>query len=141
MIDYIDRIVANGKQEDMECLSEMLVELLEDVKETKPVIYKKYKTKLKGMAYDYKVDRELAQEIVQEMRPIGQYWTIEEIATAIGNDMHSVEEMYVVMNSLVNDYKDILGVENPEIYIKMAHAWLDDVDAKEHKFWNYFVKN
>lgn len=47
--------------------------------------------------------------------------------------------MYVVMNSLANDYQDIISLEDAETYIKMAHAWLDDVDQKEHKLWKYFV--
>lgn len=140
MRDYIDKIVKNGNQEDMECLTTMFVDLMSEVKDSKPTLYKKYRTKLMGMAYNYKIDEELAHEIVEDMRPLGEYWDVETVKSVIGNDMHSLEEMYVVMNSLANDYKDVISVEEAETYVKMAHAWLDDVDGKEHKFWNYFVK-
>lgn len=26
-----------------------------------------------------------------------------------------------------------------DTYVKMTNAWLNDVDAKEHKVWKYFV--
>ena len=58
----------------------------------------------------------------------------------VGNDNHRLEDMYVVMNSLVNDYQSVVNPEEVETYIKMAHAWLDDVDGKQNKVWWYFVK-
>lgn len=30
-------------------------------------------------------------------------------------------------------------IEDVDTYVKMAYAWLDDVDAKEHKVWKYFI--
>lgn len=140
MKEYIDKIVKNGKQQDMECLSEMLVDLLYDKKETDYDEFRKYKNKIKGMAYDYKIDKELAEEIVKDMKPLGEYWNMETVASVIGNDSHRLEDMYVVMNSLVNDYQNVVSPEEVETYIKMAHAWLDDVDGKENKIWWYFVK-
>ena len=140
MKEYIDKIVKNGKQQDMECLSEMLVDLLYDKKETDYDEFRKYKNKIKGMAYDYKIDKELAEEIVKDMKPLGEYWDMETVASVIGNDSHRLEDMYVVMNSLVNDYQNVVSPEEVETYIKMAHAWLDDVDGKANKIWWYFVK-
>lgn len=140
MKEYIDKIVKNGKQQDMECLSEMLVDLLYDKKETDYDEFRKYKNKIKGMAYDYKIDKELAEEIVKDMKPLGEYWDMETVASVIGNDSHRLEDMYVVMNSLVNDYQNVVSPEEVETYIKMAHAWLDDVDGKENKIWWYFIK-
>ena len=70
------------------------------------------------------------------------FWLLNDIGTiksVIGNDNHRLEDMYVVMNNLANDYQDIISLEDAETYIKMAHAWLDDVDQKEHKLWKYFV--
>ena len=73
------------------------------------------------------------------MKPLGEYWSMETIASVIGNDTHRLEDMYVVMNSLANDYQNVVSLDNVETYIKMAHAWLDDVDQKEHKLWKYFI--
>ena len=38
------------------------------------------------------------------------------------------EEFILTINMLYSDYKDILG-SSPEIYVKMAKAFLDDKDA------------
>ena len=140
MKEYIKKIVQIGKPEDMDCLSDILVDLLYEVKETNYDEFKKYKKKIKGMAYDYKIDEELAHEIVEDMKPLGEYWNRETVASVIGNDNHRLEDMYVVMNSLVNDYQSVVNPEEVETYIKMAHAWLDDVDGKQNKVWWYFIK-
>ena len=136
---YIQMVVNNGKQEDMECLSDILSDVIYLMKDEHYDMYKKYKNKIKGMAYNYQIDKELAHEIVKNMKPLGEYWNMDTVISVIGNNNHRAEDMYVVMNSLANDYQDIISLEDAETYIKMAHAWLDDVDQKEHKLWKYFV--
>lgn len=136
---YISRIVQNGRQEDMEELGDIFSDVMYELKEYNKEDYMEYKHKLCGMAYDYQIDEHMAHEIVEDMKPLGEYWNMDTIKSVIGNDNHRVEDMYVVMNSLANDYKDIINLEDAETYIKMAHAWLDDLDAKEHKLWKYFV--
>lgn len=140
MKEYLKTIINNGKQEDMECLEDILIDALYEMKENNYDNFKKYKNKIKGMAYNYKVDKELAEEIVEDMKPLGEYWNMETIASVIQNDMHRLEDMYIVMNSLVNDYQNAISTEDVETYIKMAHAWLDDVDGHNNKVWWYFVK-
>ena len=140
MKEYLDRIVATGSKEDMDCLGEILIDSLYEMKESDHSKYKKYKNKIKGMAYNYQLDKELAYEIVEDMKPLGEYWNMETIASVIGNDNHRLEDMYVVMNSLVNDYQNVVSPDEVETYIKMAHAWLDDIDGKEHKVWKYFME-
>ena len=137
---YVKMIVDNGRPEDMECLSDILCDIMYILKDEHYEEYKKYKNKIKGMAYNYTIDKEMGEEIVEDMKPLGEYWDIETIKSVIGNDTHRLEDMYVVMNSLANDYKDIIDLESAETYIKMAHAWLDDVDGKKHKIWKYFVE-
>ena len=140
MKEYLQRIVNNGKKEDMECLGDILIDSLYEMKENDYEKFKKYKNKIKGMAYGYKVDKELAKEIVDDMKPLGEYWTMETIASVVINNPHRIEDMYVVMNSLVNDYQNVVSPDEVETYIKMANAWIDDPDAHENKIWWYFVK-
>jgi hypothetical protein len=140
MKEYIEKIVANGKQEDMDCLSDILVDSLYKIKEFDYNDFKKYKIKIKGMAYNYQIDDELAQEIVRDMKPLGEYWDMQTIQSVIGNDNHRLCDMYVVMNSLANDYQSIISLDDAETYVKMARAWLDDIDGKTNKVWWYFVK-
>lgn len=138
---YIDRIVQTGNQEDMECLKDILSNTIYELKEYNKKDYKKYANKIKGMAYNYQIDEEMAREIVGDMKPIGEYWSMETVTSAIGNDNHRLEDMYVVLNSLYNDYSNIIDTSDTETYVKLARAWLDDVDGKEHKLWKYFVED
>lgn len=140
MKEYIDKIVNNGKPEDMDKLSNILIDLLKDMKNYNYDEYRKYKNEIKGMAYDYKIDEELAEDIVEDMKPLGEFWDINTVKSVIRTDNHRLEDMYVVMNSLVNDYQNVVNPEEVETYIKMAHAWLDDIDGKQNKVWWYFVK-
>ena len=139
MKEYIEKIVANGKQEDMDCLSDIMIDLLYHLKETDHDEYKKYKTKIVGMAHNYTIDDELAHEIVEDMKPKGEYWSKETIKSVVG-DITNLDEVYVVMNSLVNDYGDVISPEDVETYVKMTNAWINDVDGHKNKVWWYFVK-
>ena len=125
----------------MNCLTNIFVDLLNDEKEYNYNDYKKYKNIIIGMAYNYQIDAELAKEIVEDMKPLGEYWDMQTVRNVIGNDMHRLEDMYVVLNSLANDYSKIISLEDVETYINMAHAWIDDVDGKKNKIWKYFVED
>ena len=57
---YIQMIVDDGNQEYMECLSDMLSEIIYKMKEPHHDMYMKYKEKLYGMAYNYEIDEEMA---------------------------------------------------------------------------------
>lgn len=137
---YIEKIGEKKNVEDMNKLGDMLAKIIYDTKDSHPDIYKKYKTQLIGMAYNYEIDKDLAHEIVENMKPLGEYWNMDTIASVIGNDNHRLEDMYVVMNSLANDYQNVVGLDDAETYVKMAHAWLDDIDGHDNKVWWYFVK-
>jgi Glu-tRNA(Gln) amidotransferase subunit E-like FAD-binding protein len=135
MKKYLDMIIKSGKKEDMDCLGDILVELMYELKESNP---KEYKHKIVGMAYNYTIDDDLAHEIVEDMRPKGEYWSKETVESVVGN-VSNLNEIYVVMNSLVNDYADIISPDDVDTYVKMTNAWLNDVDAKPNKVWHYFV--
>lgn len=139
MKDLIYRIVDNGKREDMICLSDILVDLMHEVKEEDHEEYNKYKKKIVGMAYNYSLNDELAHEIVEDMKPLGEYWNKETIESVVGN-VPNIDEIYVVMNSLVNDYGEVISKEDVETYKKMTMAWLNDIDGHENKVWWYFIK-
>ena len=139
MKEYLDMIVNNGKKEDMECLGDMLIDLMYKIKDCDYDLFTKYKNKIIGMAYNYTINEELAHDIVENMKPLGEYWDMDAIKSAVG-DVSNLPEVYVVMNSLVNDYKDIISTEDVSKYIAMTNAWLNDVDGHKNKVWWYFVK-
>lgn len=139
--EYIEKIVENGKTEDMKELSDMLDEAIIKVKLTEPECYKKYKLKLMGMAYGYKFDYDMAEEIVDDMKPLGEYWDME-TTTKVRKD-YSLDvndcDFYIVMNSLVNDYYKIIDKDDVETYVKMANAFINDEDAVKNKVWIYYT--
>lgn len=139
MNKYIDEIISNGNNQQMEDLRNIFNDLLEIVKKENETEYKTICNRIKGIATNYQINEELAKDIVHEMKPYGEYWSIETIKSVVGNDTHKIEDMYLVMNSLVNDYSEDISPEQTDLYIKLAHSWIDDVDAKEHKMWKYFV--
>ena len=50
------------------------------------------------------------------------------------------QDFYLVINSLGNDYGDIISIDDVETYVKMTKAWIEDKDAKDDKVWIYFTK-
>ena len=141
--EYIDKIGENRKPEDMEKLGDMLSELIYMTKESHPELYEKYKMKLYGMAYNYKFTKEMAEEIVEDMKPRGEIWsydTTTQVKNQYGLSNINAEDFYLVLNSLGNDYGDVINTDEVETYIRMARAWIEDKDAKENKIWIYFTK-
>ena len=138
MKEYINMIVEHGKKEDMDCLSDMLVALMYELKDTNHTEYKEYKKKIIGMAYDHKITKELAKEIVEDMKPKGEYWSMDDIRGVVG-ELPNLPDVYVVMNSLVNDYGEVISPEEVEKYVAMTNAWINDSDGHENKTWWYFV--
>ena len=139
---YIKKIIEEGNQEEMEHLSDMLVDLIYDLKRYNEEKAKKYKMCLYKMAYGEVLSEEMAEEIVEKMYPDGLHWTKEQ-TTAVKNqygfaDIRDID-FWVVMNSAYNDYKDLFK-DNVEMYAKYSYAFIKDPDAKENKVFRYFTK-
>lgn len=138
---YIEKIGDNKNIEDMEKLGDMLCDVLYKLKEYNKDDYDKYKNKLKGMAYNYEFDEEMALDIVKDMKPLGEHWNLE--TTTSVKDQYGVDinkyDFYVVMNSLANDYGEIISTDDVETYVRMTKAFVEDQDAKKHKVWKYFM--
>lgn len=139
--EYIEKIVDNGKIEDMEELSDMLEDTMEIIKDYDEKCYKEFEMKLYKMAYGSHLNKSMAQDIVNKMRPYGMRWNIEE--TESMQRQRGIEDIpkadfFVVINSAYNDYKDIFG-EDLEGYIRFTIDFIKDEDAKPNKVFDYFV--
>ena len=138
--EYIERIVDNGKIEDMEELSDMLEDTMEIIKDYDEKCYKEFEMKLYKMAYGNHLNKSMAQDIVNKMRPYGMRWNIEEtesLQRQRGLEDIPKADFFVVINSAYNDYKDIFG-EDLEGYIRFTIDFIKDEDAKEDKVYYYF---
>lgn len=137
----LTKIIENGNIEDMYKLNDMFDELICELKEQKPRLYKEYKEELYEIAYGKVLTEEMAHEIVENMKPLGEYWdinTIKQIKSSAGLTYNDYD-FYIVMNSLVNDYGEIIDKEDIEIYVKMAKAFIEDEDATKDKIFVYFT--
>ena len=140
--EYIDRIVDNGKIEDMEELSDILEDTMEIIKDYDEKCYKDFEMKLYKMAYGNHLNKSMAEDIVNKMRPFGKHWDYEETKNLQEqrgiNDIDPIE-FFVVLNSAYNDYKDIFS-EDVEGYIRFTIDFIKDEDAKEGKVFKYFTE-
>ena len=134
---YIEKIVENGKQEDMEKLSDMLVEIIYKIKEPHYDLYKHYKMCLYEMAFGKVISDEMREEIVEK---IGEHWTLEQteqVKNDYGYNDIPTNEFNLVMNMAYSDYKDIFE-DKLDLYAKFSKAFIQDDDAKEGKVFIYF---
>lgn len=149
--EYISQIVENGKQEDMEKLSDMLDDTIETIKENDPEKYKEYKMCLYEMAYGEILTDEMKEKWVRDMKPLAK-WTKEEVESVVKQYGLKVPAMsaYVIMNMLYSDMKSALGSgddeESLQRYIQATNDWYFDEDAtntqeaKLYNYWKYIAK-
>lgn len=136
---YIDKIVENNKEEDMEKLSDMLTEIIYKMKEPHYEKYKHYKMCLYELAYGKTVSDEMREEIVER---IGEHWTLAETETVRSKYGYSdilPNEFNVVMNMAYSDYANVFG-DSLDLYAKFSRAFIKDEDAKEGKVYLYFTE-
>lgn len=137
----IQRIVDNGSIEDMHTLSDILEEVMEIVKQYDERCYSEYAVELYKMAYGNHLNREVAEEIVQAMRPEGMRWSYDEtrnLQNQRGLNNIPEADFFTVINSAYNDYKNLFG-EDVESYIRFTVDFIEDEDAKPQKIINYFL--
>ena len=138
--EIIEKIVDNGRIEDMNELSDMLEDTIEMLEEYYPDKYKEYQVKLYEMAYGCVLNEEMAKEIVSKMQPYGEKWNIEktsEIQRQYGLNFRD-PDFYVVINSAYNDYNDLFG-DDTEKYVRFTNDFINDQDAKQDKVYLYYT--
>lgn len=138
---YIRKIVNDGDRREMEELSDILVEVVDIIKKYDEDCYDDYKKKLYKMVYGNQINEDTAKEIVREMKPTGERWSInetEQMQRDYGLDNINPVSFYLVMNQGFNDYRDVFG-DNLDTYIRYTEAFICDEDAKPNKVLNYFL--
>ena len=141
---YIEKIGGNRNTEDMQKLGDMLSDIIYSTKESHPEIYEKYKIELYEMAYGKKLNNEMAEHWVKEMKPVGLHWTIEETTNAMQSLGYNfdITDYFVVANMMYNDYYDLVK-DDETLALRLAKDWLSDEDAKTDKlycYWKYIIE-
>jgi hypothetical protein len=123
-------------------MDDVYYKMAEWVKENNKEWYDKFCDEAEEIVYA--IDENKAKEIVMNMIPYGQRWSMEEIR----NLMHSKGVMdkyicyYLVMNMTYNDFSRTARQYNldiPEFYFDLSTDFINDPDAKKHKVQKYFL--
>lgn len=136
---YIDKIIEEGTEEDMDKLEDIMIDLIYDLKRYDEDKAHKYKMCLYKMAYGEVLTDKMARKVVEDMKPDGEHWSIEQttqVKNQYGFNVRDID-FWVVMNMAYNDYKDIFK-DNIEMYARWSNAFINDPDAKEGKVFKYF---
>lgn len=139
--DYIERIIEKGDIRDMNTLSDILEEVMKVLKDYDKECYQKYEMELYKMAYGNTLSKEMAEKIVNNMKPYGKKWTLNQtmdIQEKYGLDRLKSTDFFVVMNSAYNDYNDIFD-DKLDLYVKFAEDFINDEDAVDGKVLIYFT--
>ena len=120
-------------------LSDIIDMLMCEVKETDHKLYEHIESELYESAYGKVVNEEMAYEWVKSMQPVGMHWTIEETTDAMHSLGYNLDatEFFVVANMMYNDYFEIVR-DDETMALKLAYAWLEDKDSKDHKLYRYW---
>lgn len=139
--EIIQKIVDNGRIEDMKTLSDILEDTMEELKKYDQDCFNEYMMELYKMAYGNTLNKQMAEEIVHKMKPYGEKWSIEEtqkIMQQYGINNVKNADFYVVINSAYNDYRDLFQ-DDIEKYVRFTMNFIQDEDAKIDKVFTYFT--
>lgn len=98
-------------------------------------------------SYSDKLTPEMAEEWTTMMHnedgSSGAHWNMEQVKQLMAQKgiKHDLAEFYAVINAIYSDYCHVLkrfNVNNIDMYVALAKAWLDDADAVENKAAAYF---
>ena len=137
----IDQIIQNNDISQMQELSEMLKESVDLIQSYDEEFYKDITMRIYEMAYGKTLSKELAENIVDKMKPYGERWTIEETSQFQNqNGLNHIRtvDFYIVLNSAYNDFRDVFGDEITN-YINYVLDFIQDEDAKEGKVFLYYT--
>lgn len=137
----IKKIVDDGNVDEMYELSDILDEVMQDIKDYSSEKYKDYEMKLYKMAYGCNLSEDMAEDIVSNMQPYGQKWSMQETRQLQDEyglmDINPID-FYVVINSAYNDYRELFR-DNIDMYVGFTRMFINDEDAKKDKVFKYFT--
>lgn len=136
--EMLHTIVKHGRPEDMDCLADIMTDLIYDLKHTDHGYYKAVEYKLHKMAYGEHLTEDMAHNWVENMQnkdgTHGPHWTMEQTNQYAGRHNHC--DFFAVLNMMYSDYY------NPSFdtstYVKLAEDWLEDADVGAGKTLKYY---
>lgn len=122
---------------------ELADEAMEKLRRKHPDMYEELMEDLECLAY--KIPADEAMQIVKNMRPKGQNWSMQQVKDMCRS--HGIDKdivnWYLVLNMCYNDYCNTakaFGLQgDPDFYWSLAKDFIEDPDAKPLKVEKYFL--
>lgn len=118
-------------------------EIMDEVARRDPNLYDELIAKMEHLAY--RIPKDEAERIVRNMRPKGQYWSLQQIREYLKTKgiTENCVNWYLVMNMVYNDFYDTartFGLQSDvEFFFSLAKDFIEDPDAKPMKVEKYFL--
>lgn len=138
---YLEKIDFNHHKYDIIDIIDMLMcEVAEDA----PELHEHIEGLLYEHAYGKVISSDIAHKWVNSMKPVGEYWNLEETTQAMHSLGYTLDDLsfYVVSNMMYNDYHDLVASDDM-LALRLAKDWLDDEDAKDcklYEYWKHVIK-
>lgn len=142
-IKKISDVIYNGDDKEKKNeLDKIYYKMADYLKEHDRSGYKTFEEEAEDIFY--KIDEKQARRIVDDMKPYGQRWSLEEIDAYLKKKGIHSESIcyYLTMNMAYNDYNrtaKLHSVDEPEFYFDLAYDFINDQDGKRHKVYKYFM--
>lgn len=140
--EILDKHIHHASREDMERLTDVTDDFVEEMRKYKPECVERFMMKL-DLVLSPHFDRDTAEYAVSKMKnrdgSMGQKWSYEETTRVLSSKGYDFEpaDWYYVLNMMYSDEWE--HGKSSEEYIKSAYMFLDDVDAPEDKAKRYFL--
>lgn len=126
-------------------LEDMFVSLIDELKSTRNPLADKYRQAIEDEIYC--ISDEDSSRVVKHMKPYGECYTkhtVTEILEekGIAYDDYILNQYYICMNMMYNDYKavaDNYGIELREFCFLMSKMFITDLDGPKHKVAKYIM--
>ncbi len=140
---YMDKIIENGKQEDMYMLGKIMIDLIYDLKTSKPYWYKNIEYSMHKIAVGHTIGEHFARKWVCSMQnkdgSVGGHWSYEETDSVKKqlNLNYDCWEFYAVMNYMYS----LHCKQNADLnyYVELVKDWFEDKSATECKTLKFYI--
>ena len=137
----IEKIEQSKDINKMKGLKDILIELMEHIKEEDYQKYLSYEKWIHSLVYGGHLGKDLAECWVSYMEnkdgTKGQHWTYEQTSQVLQDKglKYDPTDFYAVLNMVYSDYYN--NKFDLNTYIELAKDWLNDKDVK-NKLINYY---
>lgn len=135
----ITNIIQSNDMTKLKDLAYETIDILNCLEDLSEEDYAQHELNIYEILNGKKISEEIAVDWVENMKPYGTKWTLEETTRELRNKNWNLEpiDFFVVANMMFNDYNDIV-LDNVDLALELAKDWLKDSDVKENKLYNYY---